>query len=328
MILYDFNIKKMRRYAFEQIFASLGWVSDYQPAIRQARSNCLIYENIPYGPVEGRANLLDIYRPKKQYDLMPILICIHGGGFTTCSKETHRAVALGYAGRGYLVFNINYRLAPKYRYPCALEDVCRAYEWIVQNAHQYGGNISKLAIAGESAGGNLTLALALACCYETNIDAAQRAWNTGITPKAIKVLCGLLQVSNPERLKAERSNISFMEQFHLNVAKDVSIAYLGKNFRTFHEDRALADPLLLLSSDKMPDRQLPVIFAMVGENDILLSDTQRLEKTLIEKNIPHDVHYYPNEDHAFHLLFWKEQARQAWRDGFRFLSKYCDSNYH
>jgi len=313
----------MRRFALEHFFISLGWLSNYQSHIRKALSNCLVYKNIPYGPVEGAANLLDIYRPKKQYDLMPIVIYIHGGGFTMCSKDTHRSVALAYAGQGYLVFNLNYRLAPKNRFPCALDDVCRAYEWIVQNAHQYGGNINKIVIAGESAGANLSLALTLASCYQTDNDIVRRVWNTGIVPKCMQLFCGYFQVSNPERLKNDLLNNSSMEKMHLNIAKDVSFAYLGKNYRQFHQERAFADPLLILSSDSQPDRPLPPTYAMVGENDIICSDTKRLENILIEKNIPHDIHYYPNESHAFHLLIWKEQADQAWRDGFRFLSKYC-----
>ena len=321
MLFYDFNFKHIRRFALEQLFRSIGWISDYQPVIRKARANCLCYENIPYGPADGDANLLDIYRPKKQYGLMPVLIYIHGGGFTMCSKDTHRPIALGYASKGYLVFNLNYRLSPKYRYPCALEDVCRAYEWIIHNAHQYGGNINKIAIAGESAGANLTLALALSCCYHTKSDIVHRAWNTGIVPQAIQLFCGYLQVTNPERLKNELSDKSPAKQMHLGVAKDVSRAYLGKYYKEYHQDRAFADPLLILLSDKQPDRPLPPIFAMVGEKDIIYSDTKRLEKILIEKNIPHVINYYPNEDHAFHILFWKEQARQVWRDGYRFLSK-------
>lgn len=313
----------MRRFAIEQMIATIALVSDYHPNTIKARSHCLIYEDIPYGPAEGEFNLLDIYCPKKQYDLMPVVMYIHGGGFTTCSKYTHRQVALGYANKGYLVFNINYRLAPKYRYPCALDDVCLAYEWIIQNAHQYGGNIKRLVIAGDSAGANLTLALALASCYKTKTNMTKKVWDTGVSPIAIKLMCGLLQVTNPMRLQAELPNkISTIEQIHLDIAKSVSIAYMGRNYKDFNPDNSFADPLLILEDESEPDRPLPAVYAMIGGNDILLSDTKRLEKNLIKRNVSHDIQYYPDENHVFHLLFWKKQARQAWRDSFQFLSKY------
>jgi len=323
MIFQNINLRNIRRLAIEQIIASIATISDYHPNSFKARSNCIIYENVPYSS-NDEANILDIYCPKKQYDLMPIIMYIHGGGFTTCSKHTHRQIALIYANRGYLVFNIDYRLSPKYRYPCAFEDVCQAFEWIVQNANQYGGNTNRLVIAGDSAGANLTLALTLATCYKSENDFTKRVWNTEISPKAIKLFCGLYQVTNPMRLKAELcNNISKIENMHLDIAKSVSIAYLGsKHFKEFHSDRAFADPLLILENESEPDRPLPAIYAMVGEKDILLSDTKRLEKNLIKRNTPHEIHYYPNENHIFHLLFWKDQARKAWRDGFQFLSKY------
>ncbi|ETR69091.1 MAG: hypothetical protein OMM_04163 [Candidatus Magnetoglobus multicellularis str. Araruama] len=324
MIFQNIDINKIRRMAFEQLFSSLSYISSYQPAVRKAESSCMIYENIVYGPAESPYNLLDVYRPKVKHELMPVLIYIHGGGFTMCSKDTHRPVALAYAGRDYLVFNINYRLAPKYRYPCAVEDICLAYEWIVKNAHQYGGNIKKIAVAGDSAGANLALALIAACCYPMTIPEVQSAWQTDVIPKAAQLMCGLYQVSNPDRFEKKlHAPNAFIGNFHLDIAKSVSKAYLGNRYQEHSQDLALADPLVILESDLIPERPLPAIYAMTAENDIIFSDTERLEQALIEKNVVHDVQYYPKEGHVFHLLFWKEIAREAWRDGFRFLSQYC-----
>ena len=96
-----------------------------------------------------------------------------------CSKDTHHGIALAYADNGHVVFNLNYRLAPKYGYPAALEDIARAYQWVVKNADRYGGNPEKIIVGGESAGGNLTLALAAACWSSSRSAATRRRRATG-----------------------------------------------------------------------------------------------------------------------------------------------------
>ncbi|MEZ4566278.1 MAG: alpha/beta hydrolase [Desulfobacterales bacterium] len=63
-------------------------------------------------PDGGYAHQLDIYRPLDMGLPRPVIMYIHGGGFTMCSKDTHQGIALAYADHGYVVFNINYRLPP------------------------------------------------------------------------------------------------------------------------------------------------------------------------------------------------------------------------
>ena len=76
------------------------------------------------------------------------------------SKDTHRVMALAYARRGYVVFTINYRLGPEHLFPAPLEDASpHALVWVREHCARFGGDPSRLAIAGESAGANLVTAL-------------------------------------------------------------------------------------------------------------------------------------------------------------------------
>jgi acetyl esterase len=253
--------------------------------------------------------------------VLPVMMYIHGGGFTMCSKETHRGVALTYADNGHVVFNLNYRLSPKYKYPAALEDAGHAYDWIVRHAHEYGGDPHRMVVAGESAGGNLTLALAIACCYRTKEPAAQAIWDAGVVPRVIMVLCGMLQVSNPNHLRSVCPPINiFSKRLDLTIARDVSRAYLGRTYRTPDPERALADPLLVLETGGDPDRPFPLTYAMCGTHDILFDDTRRLEKALKKNNIPNVVRYFPKQGHAFHLVGLSRDARIFWRENLKFLS--------
>ena len=109
---------------------------------------------------EGTADITaDIHRPVSRKPA-PILIYIHGGAWVSGSSKTHRPIGFGFARHGYLVFNINYRLAPEYPFPTPFEDCVAAIRWVVKNAAKYGGDASRIAIGGDSAGGNLSAAAA------------------------------------------------------------------------------------------------------------------------------------------------------------------------
>ena len=79
-------------------------------------------------------HLLDIYRSTVHPPPWPVVLYVHGGGFRILSKDTHWLMGLIFARRGYLVFNINYRLAPRHTFPAALQDAAAAYAWVVRHA--------------------------------------------------------------------------------------------------------------------------------------------------------------------------------------------------
>ncbi len=237
-----------------------------------------------------------------------------------CDKNTHRGLGLIYADHGHLVFNMNYRLAPRHPYPAALEDAGRAYEWVTENAEQYGGDPNRIILAGESAGGNLTLALAAACCFRMDAPEARAIWDVGVVPSAIMVMCGFLQISDPHRLSGVCPSINPFSRFlGLQIARDVSRAYLGRTYRRPHPKRILADPLLVLESREISMRPFPLVYAICGTSDILLEDTRRLEQALKKRGIRHVARYYPKQGHAFHLLGVSRQADRFWRDNLDFL---------
>jgi acetyl esterase/lipase len=82
------------------------------------------------------------------------LIYLHGGGYYSCSPETHRPVTAGFAARGFRVFAPAYRLAPEHPFPAALEDALGVYRGLRADTPP-----RTIVMSGESAGGGLTLAL-------------------------------------------------------------------------------------------------------------------------------------------------------------------------
>lgn len=86
----------------------------------------------------------------------PVVVFFHGGGFTIGSLEGHDPVARQLCARsGALVVSIDYRLAPEHRFPAAVEDAFAAMAWVADNVERLDGDPSRLAVVGDSAGGNL-----------------------------------------------------------------------------------------------------------------------------------------------------------------------------
>jgi acetyl esterase/lipase len=122
-----------------------------------------ILADIAYGD-HPRRNRLDVYRPSgtSASDALPVVIFIHGGGWVIGNKEQQgKPMLLHLARRGYVCVTINYRLAPRHRWPAQVIDVKRAIAWVHDYIDQYGGDATFLAVSGSSAGGHLASLSAL-----------------------------------------------------------------------------------------------------------------------------------------------------------------------
>ncbi|HET9831321.1 MAG TPA: alpha/beta hydrolase [Vicinamibacterales bacterium] len=115
------------------------------------------HTNLTYFSGEGAdkyRHRLDLYVPKGKRDV-PVLMFVHGGGFTVGIKDQYAFVGQVFASYGFATAVINYRLSPKATYPGHVQDVARAFAWLRAHASEYGGKTDKIFIAGHSAGATL-----------------------------------------------------------------------------------------------------------------------------------------------------------------------------
>lgn len=92
---------------------------------------------------------------------LPVLVFYHGGGWVVGSLDSHDGVCRHLAREsGCLVISVEYRLAPEHKFPAAVEDAWTALEWVSAHAPSLGGDPARLAVGGDSAGGNLAAVVA------------------------------------------------------------------------------------------------------------------------------------------------------------------------
>ena len=286
------------------------------PHVNLERDGVEVLRDVPYVAGADAARTLDVYRPQGRGPF-PTVLYVHGGGFRILSKDTHWIMGAMLARAGYLVFNINYRLAPQHPYPAALEDSAAAFAFVAARGESFGADLSRLAIAGESAGANLTCALTLCAVQERREDYAQRVYATGLVPRAVIPYCGILQVSEPERFMARRPDLSSFLNDRIQV---VSKGYSPRP--DVDVPRDLLDPLLVFERAASLDRALPPFLIPVGTKDPLIDDSRRLHAAIEALGGRSSLRIHPGEVHAFHAFVWRQEAQRCWDDTYSFLDEH------
>lgn len=117
---------------------------------------------ISVGGADGNLTALMV-QPTNASGPLPVILYFHGGGWVLADAMAYAGGARGMAREAQaMVISVNYRRAPEARFPAQHDDALAAYRWVLENAASLGGDPSRVALAGESAGGNLSVATAMA----------------------------------------------------------------------------------------------------------------------------------------------------------------------
>ena len=143
-----------------KVFDKFWGVTEKKDAANHAQQHLpegITEENdFAYLPDGERLHLLDAYYPADNGGKLPVVIDIHGGGWMYGDKELNKIYAEYIAARGFLVFNVSYRLAPQVTVREQLQDVCAALKWINENMDRFPADRNAIMLTGDSAGGQLT----------------------------------------------------------------------------------------------------------------------------------------------------------------------------
>lgn len=241
--------------------------------------------------VDGAAGALPatVYTPEGTGPL-PVVLYFHGGGWVIADRKVYDGGARGLAkASGAIVVSVDYRQAPEHRFPAAWDDALAAYRWLGANAASLGGDPSRLALAGESAGGNLAVATAIA------------ARDAGLTPpRHVLSVYPVAQTS----LNTE----SYIENA---IAKPLNRAMV----KWFVEHLVRSDDDLKDTRLQLIDAQLaglPSVTLINARLDPLRSDGAKLEDALNTAGVPVERREYEGVAHEFFgAAAVLEKAREA-----------------
>ena len=233
--------------------------------------------------------------------LRPALVYFHGGGFVFGNLDTHDAVCRALAKEsGAVVIAVDYRLAPEHKFPAAVDDSFAATVWIAANAERLGIDAKRIAVGGDSAGGNLATVVAMRCR------------DAGGPKLAAQVL--IYPVADVSTFETE-SHRELGEGYFLTRAAMEWFTghYLASAEHKRHPE---ASPLLAPNLSG-----LPPALVITAEFDPLRDEGEAYAKRLQQAGVPVTVTRYPGMIHGFvSMLGVLSGGRQAIREAAQFTA--------
>jgi acetyl esterase/lipase len=264
--------------------------------------------NIPYINREGVPLAMDIFKPiGEQYEgkELPVIVCIHGGGLVTGDRKISFKLARDMASRGYLVFAIEYRLAPRATLCEQLDDICAGLDYVGQKIVDYDVDFTRMFMTADSAGAFLAIYTA-AMKKSKKLQDAIGYKPSRMTFKALGLSCGMYYTNRDDIL-----GYLLAEQFY------------GDKF----DDKKF----LQYMNPEHPEivHNLPPTFLVTAQGDFLNNYTLMFHKALKKAGKTTKLLYYGESDlaHTFNfshpdlpqskdandkmLAFFEEQADSA-----------------
>jgi acetyl esterase len=234
----------------------------------------------------------------------PVLVYLHGGGWICGSPRTHRKLACRFAEAGQLVFNIDYRLAPEHPFPTPFEDCLAAVRWAAREAPRFEGDPARLAVGGDSAGGNLSAAVAAALANEPS------------RPRAALLLYGVFDFAAMSSIEMPAE----LDQTPMAAAKDRLIELMVGSYLGRDREHHLHDPRV---SPLRAAHRLPPCHVMVGGADPLVSQAEALVAELAQAGVEHEHFVDEGMPHGYAQMEFLPHARPAIDRMVAFLRKHA-----
>lgn len=228
-------------------------------------------------PGPGGTLPIRIYTPEGRGPF-PVIVYFHGGGWVIATIDTYdsSAWALAKAARA-IVVSVEYRKAPEHKFPAAHEDAYAAYQWVLRNAESFGGDPAMVAVAGESAGGNLAAAVCLMARGRGELLPVHQAL---IYPVAGYDLNTPSYQENAQAKPLDKSMMVWFFEKYLNNPSD------GRN------------PWIdLVNVQDL--KGLPPATIITAEIDPLRSEGERYAERLLQAGVPVTYHNYEGVTHEF-----------------------------
>lgn len=230
--------------------------------------------DVVYSKVAGEELKMDIYTPATIKGKAPCLVVIHGGAWIAGNRQDMKELCEGAAAKGFVAATVQYRLAPKHKWPAMLDDVQTAVRYLRKNADKYNIDPNRMAASGASAGGHLSLLLG----YRDTRDPKPTEYS-GVSSQVKAVL----DIFGPTDLAKD-----YPPTFDFLFA-----SVLGKPKKDSIEDIKQASPVTFLTAKSPPT------FIIHGTNDqvVPVMQSKRLVDLLTAANVPVEAVYIDGMGH-------------------------------
>lgn len=235
----------------------------------------------------GHGGVADIpvriyWPPIETRDNLPVVVFYHGGGWALGDLDTHDHVARAHAvGTDAIVVSVDYRLAPEHPFPAGVEDAWAALQWVGEHAAELGGDNSRIAVAGDSAGGNLSAVMAL------------RARDAGGPPLLFQLLWYPVAVG-------DLSAPSFTENAGAPILnRDVTAAFLTWYLPGVDTSDPKALPTDVAPANAATLEGLPPAFIGTADHDPLRDDGGKYAEILSAAGVPVQLSNEPTMPHGY-----------------------------
>lgn len=228
-------------------------------------------------PVSGGNIHLRMYTPKAGSSPLPVVVYYHGGGFVIANLDVYDASAKALAEQtGAIVVSVAYRLAPEHKFPVAHNDAFAAYQWVLKNAASFKGDPKRVAVAGESAGGNLAI-------------------NTAIKAKDSKIMIPTAILAVYPVAGSDMNTKSYQAHAKAKPLDKPMMMWFVKNYLSSMAEAK--DPRINLVAANL--KGLPPVTIITAEIDPLQSDGMLLADKLRAADVKVDSKNYDGVTHEF-----------------------------
>jgi acetyl esterase len=289
----------------------------YTPTLEDIRSRASVgygtaepVHKIENRSIQGPESILPIriYTPEGEGPF-PLVVFFHGGGFVYGDLESHDALCRGIVNASQqVVVAVDYRLAPENPFPAAVNDCYEAAKWVYENAAELNGDASRLSVAGDSAGANLSTVVSMLAKDKGGLSISKQVLIYPVTDSY-----------NPEKYESYKENGSgyFLTTEHIGL---YSTLYVQNKEWNLHPHAAP------MNADDLSG--LPPALVITAEFDPLRDEGEAYAEKLKEAGVPVKLRREEGQIHGFFNFFSLMDAKEDIQEVYDYIGEFLkeDSN--